>query len=282
MGCSIAIFVDDLLNGNVTTDGSTFFTGLNTLSAQISNLDSSLSNINTAMADLTDTNPATSDTLTAYNNVDAAQTEVQKIPDSTAPYQLTLQYRSPLDQSAGLSNLDPQFKSVLGDYTQSSTLVGGLYTVVGRIKTFIADTRSSASSFSGAFGSVNGQIGTIQANINTIADSVTKLDNNLNSPLKPLKAAGTNGNMGLQAFYGVLIGFSFFTFLGSLLTVCCDKYKCRYLMYFSCIFLFLTGLLSFLLSSMFSMFIPPMTWGCSYLDVALKDKAGFTGKNLLT
>jgi hypothetical protein len=99
--------VDDLLNGNVTTDGSTFFTGLNTLSAQINNLDSSLSNINTAMADLRGTNPATSDTLTALNNVNAAQTEVQQIPNPTAPHQLTLQYRSPLDQSAGLSNLDP-------------------------------------------------------------------------------------------------------------------------------------------------------------------------------
>jgi hypothetical protein len=170
---------------------------------------------------------------------------------------------------------------VLGDYTQTSKLVGGLYTVVGRISTFISDTRASASSFNTHFGSVNGQISTIQSNINTITDSVTKLDNNLNSPLKPLKTAGANGNMGLQAFYGVLIGFSFFTLLGTLLTVCCDKYKCRYLMYFSCIFLFLTGLLSFLLSSLFSMFIPPMTWGCSYLDVALKDKAGFTGTMLL-
>ena len=31
LGCSTAIFVDDLLNGNVTANGSSFFTGLNTL-----------------------------------------------------------------------------------------------------------------------------------------------------------------------------------------------------------------------------------------------------------
>ena len=31
LGCSSAIFFDDLLNGNVTSNGSSFFTGLNTL-----------------------------------------------------------------------------------------------------------------------------------------------------------------------------------------------------------------------------------------------------------
>lgn len=282
VGCSVSIFVDDLLNGNVSTSGQSFFTGLNTLSAQLSYLDSQLGTINTAIDDLTDTNPASSDTLTAFNNVDAARTLVQQIPNPAGPlYQLTLQYLSAIDQSAGTTAIDPLFKPILGDYSQTSTLVGGLYTVIDGIRTFISDTRSSGSTFSTSFGSVNTEIPNIQDNINTIVDSLDKVDKNLNSPLKLFKTAGSNGNMGLQAFYGVLIGFSFFALLGTLLTVCCDKYKCRYLMYFSCIFLFIAGLLSFLLSSFFSMFIPPITWGCSFLDVALSSKSGFTGNTLV-
>ena len=98
----------------------------------------------------------------------------------------------------------------------------------------------------------------------------------MESPMKNTKMAGDNGNMGLQAFYGVFIGFGFFALLGTLLTVCCDKYGCRYLMYFSCIFLFIVGLIGFLISSILSFVVPVTTWGCSYLDVTLGSESGFT------
>ena len=87
--------------------------------------------------------------------------------------------------------------------------------------------------------------------------------------------------MGLQAFYGVFIGFGFFALLGALLTACCDKYGCRYLMYFSCVFLFIVGLIGFLIATIISLIIPATTWGCSFLDVTLASDAGFTA-NLQT
>lgn len=84
------------------------------------------------------------------------------------------------------------------------------------------------------------------------------------------------GEMGLQAFFGFMIGFSFLALLGGLLTACCNKYGCRHLMYFACIFLMLAGFIAFLFSVMLSIFVPIFTWTCSYIDVTISTSSGFT------
>jgi hypothetical protein len=87
--------------------------------------------------------------------------------------------------------------------------------------------------------------------------------------------------MALQIFYGVFIGFSTLALLGALLTVCCDKYGCRHLIYFSCIILFIVGLIGSLLATFFSIFLPGLTWGCSFIDTALATTTGFTSKTII-
>lgn len=69
LACSTAIIVDDLLHGNVTSDGSSFFTGLITLTNEIDNLDSNLSNINAQLSDLQGTNTSSDNALTDVSNV---------------------------------------------------------------------------------------------------------------------------------------------------------------------------------------------------------------------
>ena len=177
--------------------------------------------------------------------------------------------------------MDSNFIAVLGDSSNSSSLVGALYALVTGISTQITNLRSNASSFNTDFGSVSGQVTSIQTTITSIVNSIVKIDNSLESPLKLTQSGGNNGNMGLQAFYGVFIGFGFFALLGALLTVCCDKYGCRHLMYFSCVFLFIAGLVGFLLVTLISVVIPAATWGCSFMDVTLGSSAGFNA-NLQT
>lgn len=279
MGCCTAIVFDDLLNGNATIDGKTFFTGLNTLNSQVSALNSSLTDINGNFSDFT-TSGGSSDSDTALTNINAARDEVKQIPSTTGPsYQMTLTYQTPIDQSAGLSPADPQFKPKLGHFADNSTMVGALYTILDKIGITISDTRSQAASFNSDWISFGTEITNVQNAINSIVTSVSDINNMLKSGLSMVKHTGNNGNMGLQAYYGVLIGFSFFALLGVLLTACCDKYGCRHLMYFSCIFLFLAGFIGFLLSTIFSVLLPPITWGCSFLDVALESDSGFKCKS---
>jgi hypothetical protein len=280
LGCSIAIFSDDLLNGNSTVNGTYFFTGLNTLSAQLGNLWSNLSTINTNFADLTGTTPApgagNSESLLALNNVWNAANKVSQIPTGVANASLALSYMTPINSGSASVSLSSTFNSVLGSGTQSSTLVGGLYAVIGNIYSMIFNARSNATSFSGSYGGISAALSSVQSSVSSIATSMTNVDSSMSNVLSYVNKAGTNGNMGLQIFYGVLIGFSTLGLLGALLTVCCDKYGCRHLIYFSCFVLFIVGLIAALLATLFSIMLPGMTWGCSYLDTALATSSGFT------
>ena len=116
LGCSASIFVDDVLNGNVTSSGTSFFTGLNTLYNQLINLVSNLNFIDTKLADLSDSS-AGSVSFNALGYVSTSMTNVQQIPDTASPYVLNLKYPSSIDVNHTPSptlSVDSLFKGVLG------------------------------------------------------------------------------------------------------------------------------------------------------------------------
>lgn len=281
LGCSTSIFVDDVLNGNVTSSGTSFFTGLNTLYNQLTNLDGNLSFIDSKLTDLNTT--SSSKSYDALSYVTTSMTNVQKIPDTASPYVLNLKYPNPIDTAyspAPTLSVDSLFKDVLGSYSNSNSLVGGLYTLLKTISDLITNARSNAATFKSNLSSVNSAVASIKNSISSIISSVTKMDSSIGGPIGMLGTVGQNGNMGLQAFYGVFIGFASLALLGTLLTACCDKYGCRHLIYFSCLIMFLVGLIGALLSTLFSILIPAFTWGCSYFDTTLGSQVGFTSRHI--
>jgi hypothetical protein len=270
-----------VLNGNVTSNGTSFFTGLNTLSNQLTNLDTNLSNINGNLSDLTDTTASSNSKKAMDNIISVNDNKVKVIPNAASPFKLDLSYGIPLDALTPTPNgLISSFVNVLGDYSNSSSLVGGLYTVLQTISNTISTARSNAASFSSNFGTVNSAVIGIKNLTNSIITNINSMDNSIGGAIGIMDNVGQNGNMGLQAFYGVFIGFASLALLGTLLTACCDKYGCRHLVYFSCLIMFLVGLIGALLSTIFSLFIPVFTWGCSFLDVTLGSQTGFTGTNV--
>ena len=66
----------------------------------------------------------------------------------------------------------------------------------------------------------------------------------------------------ITAFFGVVVGLSVLVILGALLMTFCEKYKCRYLIYFACIFLVLIGIVGFLLSTLLSAIVPAVYFSC--------------------
>jgi len=102
-----------------------------------------------------------------------------------------------------------------------------------------------------------------------------KFDDTLSNMLSFMVTPSSYGSMAVQTFYGVMIGFSSLTLLGVILTVCCGKFGCRNLMYFSCIFLFIAALIGFIIAIALSIFVPVFGWTCSYLDATFKDSINF-------
>lgn len=69
MGCSLVVFTDDLLNGNTTADGTSFFTGLNVFQSNLTYLNSTIGTIKTDLNDLSLTSSGNS-----YSYVNNIQT----------------------------------------------------------------------------------------------------------------------------------------------------------------------------------------------------------------
>ncbi len=84
------------------------------------------------------------------------------------------------------------------------------------------------------------------------------------------------GTLVLQAFYGASLGLAVFSLIGVVLMTFCDKYKCRYLMYFACIFMFFIGIVGFLLATLFSIIIPFYYWGCEWTSTTIGSQSGFS------
>lgn len=141
--------------------------------------------------------------------------------------------------------------------------------------------KSNSSTFSGQVTNIQSSVASIQTTLNSLISNVNSMDSGMGTYLGYLKAPQNYGNLGMQAFYGGMIGFSCLTLIGLLLTACCDKPGCRYLMYFSCMFLFLAGFIAFFVSVLFSVFVPVFTWTCDYLTVAVGSSSGFQSNSSL-
>ena len=93
MVCSIAIVPDDFLNGNVTYDGLSFFTGLNMLDQDLSHFDGNLSTINTM---LTNFQPSNANMVAADTDGNALMTAVKNVDGNTGSGMTTLSYGAPI------------------------------------------------------------------------------------------------------------------------------------------------------------------------------------------
>ena len=79
VSCSSSIILDDIINGNVTTDGQSFFLGLTQLDSQLANLDGNLTTINSSMTNLKSSSANITTVHTAGTN---ALTNIAKIPNN--------------------------------------------------------------------------------------------------------------------------------------------------------------------------------------------------------
>ena len=282
LACAIAIIPDDILNGNVTEDNASFFTGLNEFSNQLSNLQSNLTYLQGQFSDLADTTGG-STTQGYVDAVTAVRDSVSYIPKgSSTTGKMTLDYNNPIN-TGGSGTYTSSFVNILGEHSDSSSLVATWYNVLEAAYTSMQTIKANAGVFDSQVATINAEIPSIQTTVDSLKTDMQDLENNaVGKMLDGLGPAEDYSELVLQAFYGYLIGFSFLAMIGALLTTCCNKYGCRHLMYFSCIFLLLGGLLAFIIAVMMSITVPLYTWTCSWLDVTVGTSAGYESTSFST
>lgn len=273
VSCASSIILDDILNGNVTTDGSSFFVGLNQLYTQLGNLNTNLTTINSTMANLL---PNSSNMTAVSTAATTALTNIAKIPknvDAGGNMNATA-YNTPFNSASPTSAINSIFPTILGSSTTGG-YVGTLYSAVTTTKDTISNISSSANSFVSQTSTLQTSVTSLQTTVKNFTSFISSIESSYYSTLS---TASTNTNYiltGVKVLYAATIAMASTMLLGALLVSFCDKTNCRYLIYITCFFLFLLGFLGFILSILFSILTPAVYFGCQYMNFSLASSTNF-------
>ena len=121
---------------------------------------------------------------------------------------------------------------------------------------------------------IDGAITTLQDLAKSLEDSDSTFGGMMEQGLGYMKYV----TIAVTVVFGVFIGFSTLALIGALMMTFCDKYSCRYLVYFACCFMFLLGIITFLLAILFSIFTPLLYYSCDFLQFSVESGDNFKSK----
>jgi hypothetical protein len=141
----------------------------------------------------------------------------------------------------------------------------------------------NADVFSNQFGSLGGILTSALDPLNGLKDLLAGLDSTFLSTHDSINSIMNMVTLVVTAIFGVFIGLGVLSILGTVLMTFCDKYSCRYLVYFVCVILFILGIISFLLAFIFSIITPILYLGCDFINVSVSSSTAFNANlgNLL-
>lgn len=276
LGCAALITADDILNGNVTESGSSFFTGIQTIYNQLSTLQGLMTNINTNIADAQNTNPPPTAMYNAKQALSTAKTDVTKVPTGVANAHLTITYTLPVSGTGSYNSYFPD--TVLGNSSSATTtIVGANLQLLNSMETLLDAIANNASSFASASGSFN--TATVDSAkqqiddlIKQVADYDTKITDYHNNYYTYVKAGSITI---IAAVFSFVIIFSVLGLIATILMTFCDKYSCRYLLYCACCWLLIMGIISFAIATVLSIFSPIVVTSCGTIKNALSSTTEF-------
>jgi hypothetical protein len=142
MTCATSIVLDDLINGNVTIDGSSFFAGLTQINVQLGYLDGNLTAINNTMANLV---PSSTNITNTQNDATTALTAIAKIPNNvnSSGNMPDITYNTPFNSGSPTGTVNSIFPSLLGS-SATGGYVGTLYSLIQGAKDSITSISTSA------------------------------------------------------------------------------------------------------------------------------------------
>jgi hypothetical protein len=268
MQCGVSLAFDDLLNGNITTDNTSFFMGVSTLATYLTNFQG---NITTIINDFT-TNLQT--TVGVVNgNLSSAETNLGMLPNgTTANTSYVLSYSTPVP---GASTVSSSFATVLGVASNSSSLTGTLFTIVDSLYSAISAMNTAISSLSSQT-SISADIGTaaqLVSNYSSLISSTDQTVGTLFSTINPYLNYVRYASLG---YFGAVIGLAVLALLGVIIMACFDKIGCRHLMYVSCVIMLIACIVGFVLSFILSVVIPVLYMTCTVITPAIASSTNFT------
>lgn len=183
-------------------------------------------------------------------------------------------YTNNFDGSA--SGPSSTFPNLLGSVGGSSGAVYTAYSAFNLINEGLKKISDMGDTFNSQFSSLPANIGQFKSSMQSMVDQINGYDSMINSTDDSISSIMKIITLAVTAIFGVFIGFGILSIIGTLFMACCDKYSCRYLVYFVCVILFILGLFCFLLSTLFSILTPVIYFGCDFLTVSISSQDNFS------
>lgn len=168
------------------------------------------------------------------------------------------------------------FPTLLGSITGGAGAVYTAHYAFNLINEGLKSISDLADTFDSQFSGLSGNIGQFKTSMQSMVDQVNGFDSMISNMDSMISQIMTIITMAVTAVFGVFIGLGVLSIIGTLFMTCCDKYSCRYLVYFVCVILFVLGLFCFLLSTLFSILTPVIYFGCDFLTVSVSSPANFS------
>lgn len=216
--CSTAILFDDFLNGNITSDGSSFFTGLVQLQSQLNNLQGNITLINNTMKNMQSSNTNVSNALSSYTT---ALTSVAKIPaDSVGSTQATLTYNTPLNTASPSTPISSNFPQTLGSNTTGG-IIDQLLTSLNASYFNLNLIAQSASTFVSSSSAMNSSLAILNSGIGNLSTQVQSFNDFIFGTFTASSNYQTIVTTTVQIYYGMAIFFAVLMLVGTLMMAFC-------------------------------------------------------------
>ena len=208
-------------------------------------------------------------------------TDITKVPDGNANGAMAAYTYNNFDGSGG--TISSTFPTALGSVPSPGTPSGAVNASHYAIKKInddvIKNIGTNADTFRNQFGSIDTIVDDAVTQIGGFVDQVVGFDDlftSMDEQASPIMSLVT---IAVTAVFGVFIGLGVLSIVATLMMTCCDKYKCRYLIYFVCTILTVLGIFCFLITIIFSLLTPIIYFSCDFINVTIASEAGFS-KNL--
>jgi hypothetical protein len=128
-----------------------------------------------------------------------------------------------------------------------------------------------AQAFIDGYGTISSVVTQLSDSMTSMTDLVSGFDTNISKFIDDsISGIMKIVTLAVTAFFGVFIGFAVLGIVGTLFMTCCEKFSCRYLLYFLCVILFVFGIPQLPACPYFSQYLLLFfTWDAIFFTVAI-------------
>ena len=235
-------------------------------------------NMSTVTTELTklDLTSGTSVTGPAHTEGNSLLDTLSKIPNNNIGGSMSAYTYNNFDGSGG--TIASTFPTALGTANTASptNAMNVSYFAIKKVNDGLQTISDQATNFTSQTGSVGGVIDQIVNSMGSMVDTVTGVNTMISGADDTASPIMKIVTIVVTAIFGVFIGLGVLSIIGTILMTFCDKFSCRYLVYFVCVILLVLGFISFLLAVLFSVITPVLYLGCDFITVAIGSSAGFS------